>query len=84
MKIQTDKWLGVKGLTIKHKQYSLAIFCNALMTYRLRNQEKFKIPSTDLVFSIKRNRRKALLIWDTDITILGFTFQFQKYKPEII
>ena len=86
MKLKIDQWCSVKGLTIKHKQYSASVFCNALKVFRSRSYpDKYKTPFTkDLIFSIKRNRKTSILVWDTDITVLGFTFQFQEYKPEYV
>ena len=90
MNIKTDQWVGVKGLVIYHKQYSLGLFCKALIKYRAKKYPE-KIPAPfgqytfkELIFSIKRNQRMAVLEWHTDITLLGFTFQFEKYKPECV
>jgi len=83
IKIEKNKWVGpTQGLTAIHEDYTVSLFCNALMSYRMRKCPTFKIPITDLIFSIKRNKRMALLIWHTDITVLGFTLQIEKHKPD--
>ena len=84
--IQISQWIGpTTGISVRHKQYSLSLFCSVLMSYRIRNYPtEFKKSIRDLMFSIKRNTRMVLLIWHTDITILGFTIQIEKYKPEFI
>lgn len=90
MKINISQWVGVKGLTLSHKQYSISLFCKVLIAIKARVYPKRFAPPfgqytfKELIFSIKRNQRMAILEWHTDITILGFTFQFQKYKPEFV
>ena len=81
--IKIEQWLGpTYGIGIIYKLYSFGFFCKAFMEYKLRKQPQFKKPIWKLIFSIKRNVRMAILIWHTDITILGFTFQFEKHNPE--
>ncbi len=83
--IKIEQWLGpTMGIGIIYKPYSFGLFCKAFMNYRLRKQLQFKEPIWKLIFSVKRNVRMAVLVWHTDITILGFTFQFEKYQPEFI
>ena len=82
--IKIEQWLGpTMGISITRGLYSLGIFCELLKSYRIRNYPAgFQKSIWELIFSIKRNVRMAILVWHTDITILGFTFQFEKHKPE--
>lgn len=88
MRIIKDQWVGVNGLTLYHEEYSISVFCKALIAYRAKiNPTKYPSPFgrytiKELLFSIKRNQRMAILEWHTDITLLGFTFQFAKHKLE--
>jgi len=88
MKIIVDEWVGVSGLTLYYKQYSISVFCKALIAYRAKvNPKKYPVPFgrytlKELLFAIKKNQRMAILEWHTDITILGFTFQFEKHQLE--
>lgn len=88
MKIKTDQWVGVNGLTVYHNQYSASVFCKALVALKAKiNPTKYPAPFgrytlKELLFSVKNNQRMTVLDWHTDITLLGFTFQFAKHKLE--
>ena len=88
MKINIGQWVGVKGLTITHKQYSTSVFCKALIAIKAKVYSKRFTPPfgrytlKELLFSVKRNQRMAVLEWHTDITLLGFTLQIEKHKLE--
>ena len=54
---------GVNGLTLSHKQYSVSLFCKALITIKAKvNPKKYPAPFgrytlKELIFSVKRNQR---------------------------
>ena len=79
IKLSVDQWCAIKGLSIQTKRYAIKCFCSLLAGYRLRKMFKFNW-SKEIV-SWEKNRRTTITEWDYDLTILGFTFQFQKYKP---
>lgn len=75
-----EQWASIKGIGFKVKEYSIAVFCEALQTFRLRNVKGLYKPTLkELLFNIEKNSRLMLTEWDYDITILGFTWQIQKY-----
>ncbi len=79
MKFKIDTWVGgVKRLTLNLKTYSISVFPSILSRYKSRKY--FKPDYIKQIFSIKGLQRTTLTEWDYDITILGITFQFQKYK----
>jgi hypothetical protein len=77
-----EQWTAVKGISLRLKSYSIAVFCRAWQTFKLRNIKNLYKPTfKELLFSIKRNKRTGHITeWDCDITILGFTWQIQKYQ----
>ena len=76
--IKIDQWMGAKGITIEIDTYGFLIFPSILSRYR--NRHYFKPNYLHEIFSIRKNLRDVICDWSLDITILGLTFQFNKYK----
>jgi hypothetical protein len=76
-----EQWAGIKGVSFKIQEYNIAIFCKALQAFKLRNAGGLYKPTLkELIFNVQKNTRLILTEWDYDITILGFTWQIQKYQ----
>jgi len=74
-----DKWAGnTKGISIKIGFYSFSVHPSILSHYRTRKY--FKPDYLQQLFSIRKNLRLSICEWTLDITLLGITFQFCKYK----
>lgn len=80
--IKINQWVGAKGISVMFGKYTFSFFPSILSRIRLR--KVFKPKYKDELFSIRKNQRTALNEWDLDITILGITYQFNKYKDFVL